>query len=216
MAPGLDLFLKGGILVWPILLCSLVGTTVFFHQLFCYRAARDREGVSGRVLHLLELGKFEEAKTLLVSRRSNKKRRYSSAEVLLLEAINVQGCDREALESVLSHSVDREISVLAAPMVILATTGNIAPLLGLLGTVFGMIKAFMAVESLGGRVNASVLAGGIWEAMLTTAFGLVVAIPLILFHSYLEGRLNMLQGDLEEVAVALLRIWSKPQAGEEQ
>lgn len=210
MTAAWDFFLKGGILVWPILFCSLAGTSVFFHQLFRLRAARDRDAVAAQALQLLGRGNVQEAKQLLTARARHRKHRYSSAEKLLLEAINVQGCDRETLESLLAHGIEREVNGVAGPMVLLATTGSIAPLLGLLGTVFGMIKAFMAVENLGGRVNASVLAGGIWEAMLTTAFGLVVAIPLILCHSYLEGRLNWLQADLEEVAVALLRIWVKP------
>lgn len=210
MTAAWEFFLKGGILVWPILLCSLAGTSVFFHQLFRLRAARDRDGIAGQALYFLDQGKFAEAKKFLTARSRHRKRPSSSAEILILEAINVEGCDREALESLLAHGVEREVNGVAGPMVLLATTGSIAPLLGLLGTVFGMIKAFMAVENLGGRVNASVLAGGIWEAMLTTAFGLVVAIPLILCHSYLEGRLNRLQAELEEVAVALLKIWAKP------
>ncbi|OGQ95643.1 MAG: hypothetical protein A2521_17245 [Deltaproteobacteria bacterium RIFOXYD12_FULL_57_12] len=211
MNQGIELFLKGGILIWPILLCSLTGTTIFFHQLLIFRTARDRDAVSGRVLQLLEQGELSEAKKMLTSRVRHGKRQYSSAEVLLLEAISVFKSDRETLEFVLAHSVEREVNTLTGHMGIMATAGNVAPLLGLLGTVFGMIKAFMAVENLGGRVNAAVLAGGIWEAMLTTAFGLVVAIPLIFFHSYLEGRLSIIQADLEELAVDLLKIWSRQQ-----
>jgi biopolymer transport protein ExbB len=85
---------------------------------------------------------------------------------------------------------------------------NISPLLGLFGTVFGMIKAFIVVETMGGRVNAAVLAGGIWEAMLTTAFGLTVAILLLIFHSVLVGHLNRLQTQLESVAITYLKAWS--------
>jgi biopolymer transport protein ExbB len=70
----------------------------------------------------------------------------------------------------------------------LAVIGNLAPLLGLLGAVTGMIKAFMVIQETGGKVNAAVLAGGIWEAMLTTAFGLIVAVPTIAAHSYLSMR----------------------------
>ncbi len=210
MTQGLELFFKGGILVWPILACSLAGTTIFFHQLLVLRVARDRNGAVDRVLPLLEEGNPAEAAILLNSRIRHGRRDPSSAEVLLLEAIGVLDCDQETRERVLIHAVDREVNRLAGPMGLLATTGNIAPLLGLLGTVFGMIKAFMAVQDLGGRVNAAVLAGGIWEAMLTTAFGLVVAIPLILFHSYLEGRLNSHQADLEEIAIALLKIRANP------
>jgi biopolymer transport protein ExbB len=72
-----------------------------------------------------------------------------------------------------------------------------------------MIKAFMVVENMGGGVNASVLAGGIWEAMLTTAFGLLVAIPLLFFHNHLENKLHLIQSNLEEVAISFMKAWSK-------
>jgi biopolymer transport protein ExbB len=62
---------------------------------------------------------------------------------------------------------------------------------------------------MGGGVNAAVLAGGIWEAMLTTAFGLLVAIPLVFFHNYLDGKLSLIHGTLEEVAVSYIKAWTK-------
>lgn len=72
----------------------------------------------------------------------------------------------------------------------LATIIGIAPLLGFLGTVTGMIRAFMRVQELGGNVNASVLAGGIWEALVTTAAGLAVAIIMYIFYNYFVGRIR--------------------------
>lgn len=211
MSQHLELFMKGGILVWPILLCSMIGTTIFFYQLLMFRTARHRDPIIGKILQLLQQRNLPEAKKLLVSKVRSGKKKFSPAEIILLEAITVFEGDRETMEFVLVHAVEQEVNALTTYMGGLATVGNIAPLLGLLGTVFGMIKAFMAVENLGGRVNAAVLAGGIWEAMLTTALGLLVAIPLILFHSYLEGRLNIIQAELEEIAVTLLKIWSGQQ-----
>jgi biopolymer transport protein ExbB len=207
---GLELFAKGGFLIWPILLCSVIGMAVFFERLFSLRAAQDREGVTVKILQLLERGRFPEAKEILASRRRHRKRKGSSAEFVLQEAIAVQGSEQEVLEIVLAHTVERELDYLGRHMGILATAGNISPLLGLLGTVVGMIKAFIVVENMGGRVNATVLAGGIWEAMLTTALGLLVAIPLIIVHSYLEGRLNMIRAHLEDITVSLIKIWKEP------
>ena len=85
----------------------------------------------------------------------------------------------------------------------LAAIGNIAPLLGLLGTVLGMIKAFMVIQEMGGKVNAAVLAGGIWEAMLTTALGLFVALPVMVAHSYLNSRLNDHEAHLQHGAPSI-------------
>jgi biopolymer transport protein ExbB len=205
MISFIDMLQKGGVLVWPILACSLVGTTVFFERLLTFRANRDRNGTAGTVLALLARGELAEARRVLAGRGGPKRR--SSPENILRQALSVPGRDRKTMETVLAHAVSRELDILSRHLGILATAGNIAPLLGLLGTVFGMIKAFIQVEALGGRVNAAVLAGGIWEAMLTTAFGLVVAIPLIVFHGYLEARLGIIQTDLEDVAVAVLKNW---------
>ena len=83
--------------------------------------------------------------------------------------------------------------------------GNIAPLLGLLGTVIGMIKAFMVIQEMGGKVNAAVLAGGIWEAMLTTALGLSVALPTMVAHSYLLSRIDKYEARLQSGAVAFIK-----------
>ncbi|GAG69997.1 unnamed protein product [marine sediment metagenome] len=83
---------------------------------------------------------------------------------------------------------------------------NVAPLLGLLGTVFGMIKAFMQIEMLGGSVDPSSLAGGIWEAMTTTAAGLTVAIPALLFYNYFMGRVNQIEAEMKSASVDLIDV----------
>ena len=86
----------------------------------------------------------------------------------------------------------------------LGIIGHISPLLGLLGTVAGMIEAFITIEELGGRVDASVLAGGIWEALITTAFGLSVAIPAIVFYHYFEGRVDDIAAQMKDAASEIL------------
>ena len=203
-----ELLLKGGILTWPILLCSLIAWTFFFERLLYYRAAsRFNRPLINSIYQLVSKGKFAEARDKLLARHEGKAIESPPVERILREGLAVDPTDRETLELVLSHSVDRELKLLERHLGTLATLGNIAPLLGLLGTVFGMIKAFMAVQELGGRVNASVLAGGIWEALLTTAYGLVVAIPIIFCHNYLENRLQELQALHEEIAIFLVKAW---------
>lgn len=202
-----ELLLKGGILIWPILLCSLVAMTIFFERFFRYRAAaRVHPQLIESIYRLVSRGKMAEARAKLLTRESENAQ-APPAERIVREALTVDPADRETLELVLSHSVNRELKLLERHLGTLATLGNIAPLLGLLGTVFGMIKAFMAVAELGGRVNATVLAGGIWEAMLTTAYGLLVAIPIVIAHNYLESRVAELQAMHEETAVYLVKAW---------
>ena len=210
------MFFKGGFLVWPILLCSIIGVMVFFERLFSLRIAEDREKTAEKILPLFESGMLSEAKKILETRRAIKKKKISASESILYEAVSMQGSELDTLETVLAHGVEKELNSLYRYMGVLATAGNIAPLLGLLGTVVGMIKAFLVVENMGGKVNAAVLAGGIWEAMLTTAFGLMVAIPLIICHSYLEGRVNIIRTDLEGITVALIKTWNRPQVGEKE
>jgi biopolymer transport protein ExbB len=82
----------------------------------------------------------------------------------------------------------------------LAWLGNTAPLLGLFGTITGMIKAFQVIEDAGGRVDAQVLAGGIWEAMLTTGAGLAVAIPVLLLLHFLEGMVDKRAKSMQRIA----------------
>ena len=81
---------------------------------------------------------------------------------------------------------------------------NTAPLLGLLGTITGMIKAFMVIEQAGGKVDAQALAGGIWEAMITTGVGLAVAIPLLILLHFLEGAVERRAQNMNRCIALLL------------
>lgn len=103
---------------------------------------------------------------------------------------------KEAIES----AGKQEINKLEKGLSVLATIAGVAPLLGFLGTVTGMITAFMRIEDLQGAANPSDLAGGIWEALLTTAFGLVVGIIAYTFYNYLVGAINKFVLDMEIVS----------------
>ena len=94
----------------------------------------------------------------------------------------------------------------------LSWLGNTAPLLGLLGTITGMIKAFMVIEAAGGRVDAQALAGGIWEAMITTGVGLVVALPVLFMSHLLEGMAEKRAHAMQRVASLVLEHWHVPHA----
>ena len=124
---------------------------------------------------------------------------------VLLQGLEVIDQDRETLETVLVHATDEEVRDLSRYLQTLATIGNIAPLLGLLGTVVGMIKAFMVIQQMGGKVNAAVLAGGIWEAMLTTALGLSVALPAMVAHSWLVGQVDRYEARLQDGTVMFVK-----------
>jgi biopolymer transport protein ExbB len=108
------------------------------------------------------------------------------------------GHDR--VKDAIENAGKQEISILEKGLSILATVAGIAPLLGFLGTVTGMITAFMTIEDLAGSANPSDLAGGIWEALITTAFGLIVGIFALAFYNYFLSKVKRLVGDMETVA----------------
>ncbi len=91
----------------------------------------------------------------------------------------------------------------------LSSIAHLSPLLGLLGTVTGMISAFMRLEEAGSRVDPSILSGGIWEALLTTAFGLTVAIPAMAAFYYLEGEVDRVRATMKDATIRALRHFGK-------
>ena len=106
----------------------------------------------------------------------------------------------ERVKEAIENAGRQEISKLEKGLSVLATVAGIAPLLGFLGTVTGMIQAFMTIEDLAGAANPSDLAGGIWEALTTTAFGLIVGIPALAFYNYFLSAVKKTVGEMETVA----------------
>jgi biopolymer transport protein ExbB len=194
-----DLLTKGGVLVIPILLCSVIALAIFVERLIRFSKIKSHGAdLALKTVQMLKEGDEKQVQDMLIKSNSPMGR-------VLLQAVDVIDQDRETLETVISNSTDEEVRSLSRYVQALATMGNIAPLLGLLGTVFGMIKAFMVIQEMGGKVNAAVLAGGIWEAMLTTALGLGVALPTMVAHSYLFSRIDKYEAELQSGAVAFIK-----------
>jgi biopolymer transport protein ExbB len=193
-----ELLAKGGVLVPPILLCSVLALAIFFERIIRFSRMRSRGArLAEKVIRLLRVGDTQAAREKAINSNSPMGR-------VLAQAIPFRNRDRETIETVIMHATDEEVRNLSSYLQTLATIGNIAPLLGLLGTVMGMIKAFMVIQQMGGKVNASVLAGGIWEAMLTTALGLAVALPTMVAHSYLVARVDKYEAHLNDGAVMFM------------
>jgi biopolymer transport protein ExbB len=194
-----DFLAKGGVLVIPILFCSVVALAIFLERVIRFARLKNHGiGLAEKTVQLLSDGKKEDAQKMLAESGGPMGR-------VLLQATDVIDQGRDTLETVISSTTDEEVRNLSSYIQALATMGNIAPLLGLLGTVIGMIKAFMAIQQMGGKVNAAVLAGGIWEAMLTTALGLAVALPTMVAHSYLLARIDKYEAGLQSGAVAFIK-----------
>lgn len=195
----LEFLSKGGVLVVPILLCSVLVLAIFFERMIRYAVNRSRgKDIEHRVARLMVDGEVDQAVSLSKESKSPMGR-------VLEKAISARELDREMMESVIVNATENEVRDLSSNLQTLATIGNIAPLLGLLGTIIGMIKAFMVIQQMGGKVNAAVLAGGIWEAMLTTALGLAVALPTMVAHSYLAAKVDQYEARLQNGAILFLK-----------
>jgi biopolymer transport protein ExbB len=195
----LEFLSKGGILVIPILACSVLALAIFIERIIRYAVNLSRgRGIEDRVSALISQGDMAAARALAVQSNSPMGR-------VLKKAIDAGDLDKDMQESVIVAATDTEIRDLSSYLQTLATIGNIAPLLGLLGTIMGMIKAFMVIQDMGGKVNAAVLAGGIWEAMLTTALGLAVALPTMVAHSYLVARVDHYEARLQNGVILFLK-----------
>ncbi len=193
---------KAGPLGGVILGCSVVALFIVLERLWAFRGVRRRDrALLARVREEVAAGAFAEA-ARMAGRGSDPVTRCMAH--VLERAARGECRTREDQERALVHAASREVRRLEKRLPTLSLIANVSPLLGLLGTVVGMIEAFQAIQDLGGKVNASVLAGGIWEAMLTTALGLGVAIPAMVAHNLFQGRVHELVADMRDEARELL------------
>lgn len=172
----LNLVFKGGWLMIPIFICSLVGLAILINKFFQFRG----------ILKALERPLEEIIRT--------------PPEILLplLKAVKEGGGEKE-----LAVVGTRQVREMEKGLSWLSLIATIAPLLGLTGTVTGMIKAFMVIAVSSSQVSPALLASGIWEALITTAAGLLVAIPIHIGHHFLEKQADEIAFDLKDITLTL-------------
>jgi biopolymer transport protein ExbB len=179
-----DLFEKGGMLMYPLLFFSILALWIFLERSYHLRRA------AGRVGEMLETVR----EFVLMHDQQQAYRtacQYPGPVAAVFRTLLQQPVgSRESLEEITTMQARQELQRLTGRLPLLSLIANLAPLLGLLGTVLGMVKAFQQVASAQGAVRPNLLAGGIWEALLTTVVGLLVAIPAFLFHYALEQRVK--------------------------
>ncbi len=194
---------KGGPIMWPILLCSVIAFAVVIERLIRLRQEQiDTKSFMEQISKTLKRNKVMEALDLC-DRTGGPIAAILKAGILKHDRPRHE--IREAIEDASIHEVPR----LERNLPVLATVAHIAPLLGLLGTVTGLLAAFQVIEtkaSVLNPVNPGDLAGGIWEALLTTVFGLCVAIPTYVAYNYLVSRVDGFVLDMERSATDLLNI----------
>lgn len=195
-----------GWMVWPLAFCLVlgVGTIIWKFIELAGKSARTRS-VLKEVDALLAEHRIEEA--IKICQESN-----APAAKILLAGLERREEGTERVMKAIENAGLIELSKLERGLVILATLTNVAPLLGFLGTVIGMIVAFQAIE-LAGEVEATLVAGGIKIALLTTAEGLTIAIPVSIMHNYFVSRIDRLVIDMEESAQKMIDALHEMEAG---
>lgn len=193
---GLDLvqiFKDGGFMMWPLLFFAVLGLIVIIWKFvdLQIKATRTRS-LLGETDELLAEHRVEEA-----IRRCEESK--APAAAVLLAGLRRRDEGTERVMKAIENVGLIELAALERGLVWLATLANVAPLTGFLGTVIGMIQAFQAIE-LAGEVEATTVAGGIKVALITTASGLTIAIPINIAHNYFVTQVDRLVIEMEESA----------------
>lgn len=199
----LEIILKGGVFVYILFIFSIIGLAFFIERFLFIKNSKNKS--KDFLPAIRELYKKEGVKAAY---------RYCSLHPSVISNIFKVGLRNSSknpteIRAIIDSVGDLEIRKLEKNLGILATLGSVSPLVGFLGTVTGMIKAFMEIERLGGNVNASVLAGGIWEALITTAVGLSIGVLMYIGYNFLVIWVEGYILEVEENSVELLDILHK-------
>jgi len=200
-----SLLIKGGVVMIPIILGSIFGLAIVLERLWVFKSLKsinNHEFVQ-KIFRAIKSNKLSEALQLCEKNIS-----FPIAAILKI-GIERRSLAPERLEKVLEQVGNNQIQKLEKYLGFLATISAIEPLLGFLGTITGLIRAFMSWEHAGANITVNALAGGIYEAMITTAAGLIVAIPLHLFYNYFINRIKYEASDLNNYAIQLVEVLSE-------
>lgn len=194
---------KGGVVMIFIILCSLAAIVLFVERWMALRQARKQtEALRKPLIEAVTEKQFERAMTLCDAHPG-------ALAALAKAAIEHKDLTREGIQELVMDEGRRQAAKLERFIPAIGAIASISPLLGLLGTVTGMIAVFsnLADEySAGVQANPGMLAGGIWEALLTTAAGLCVAIPAFILHRMLSAKLDDIWLDIEAASTAIVDI----------
>ena len=193
-----NVVVQGSWLMIAIVLCSLIAAAIIIERWITLRKARiNTRTFMIKIRSLIIKDNLAEAIALC-------KNSPGSVAKVLRRGLVKSGRDKTETKEAIENAGREEIYFLEKRLSILATISGAAPLIGFLGTVTGMIEAFMQIQNLGGNVNATVLAGGIWQALITTAAGLIVGIPTYIFYNYLITKVRRFVYEIEHTSNELL------------
>jgi biopolymer transport protein ExbB len=201
---------QGGPMLWVILFASAVAIGVFVERALHFHRAQisSAEFLNG-IRTVLKRDNIVEALSICDAT-------HGPVARLVKTAVLSRDYGRERVREALEEAGLAEVPRLEERLGLLATIAQIAPLLGLLGTLLGFIKIFSKMESAGLNANLSTLSGGVWEALICAAAGLAVAIPAHAGYNYLVNRVNEIVLDMEKAANEIVNIVTEPPARKDE
>ena len=198
--------INGGIFMWVILFASICGLAIILEKTYTFLTKEKKltENEKNKLYKSLRTGNREEILRLCKDKTDSVSN--SVTKIVSNMDINFAELDnshRQVIEGIISESIFEQTTELEKGMSLLGTVVNAAPQLGLLGTVTGMITAFSALTR-NGESTARIVASGISEALYTTAFGLIVAIPALVFYNYFNRQIDIIVAEMERAALQFL------------
>ena len=199
-----DFFRKGGPAMWAILIFLATGLTIFMERfIFLFGiAAIKPEALMARVAELIRKGSIEGAIATTAGENA------PLAKIIEAALRNYRGTERD-IQNAVDEMALAELPRLNARTGYLAMLANVSTMVGLLGTIFGLIAAFAAVAAADPEQKSIMLANGISQAMNTTAFGLISAIPLLIAHSFLTAKTDRLVDDIDRYSVMVMNMMAQ-------
>jgi biopolymer transport protein ExbB len=209
----MEFFDKGGVIMYVLAALSVYAVGVILFKIFQFITANvfDRSFVDATI-QAIRAGDLEKARAELQEARGPVARIMQAS----LDCVSNREMLQSSREAEISRVGSADMRYLESHMRGLEMVANVAPLLGLLGTVIGMVTAFAQLESAGTRVDPSLLAGGIWEALLTTVGGLVVAIPAVAAYYILDGIIERVRGSMKDVSIQIMMLEDEYQRNERE
>jgi biopolymer transport protein ExbB len=199
-----EMFVKGGLVMWPLLACSIVAAAVIVERLVVlFKLRRIFRETAAAILRLVGDGRQADAADIC------EKKSDLFFMPIFAAGLRKTGHPKREIKEAVTETAEVELGVLEKRLGLLATIAHISPLLGLLGTVTGMIAAFQQIQKVsqaGMPVAPGHLAAGIWEALITTVAGLIIAIPAYLAYNYFVSFTNSFIGEIEKAATHFVEL----------
>ncbi|MDD5135792.1 MAG: MotA/TolQ/ExbB proton channel family protein [Candidatus Omnitrophica bacterium] len=198
---------KGGPVMIPIILASILGLAIIIDKLWMLVRIRiDAQKFTNDLVMEVREGDFDKAIDMCI------KNARSPLAVTLRSGLEKRGLELHEIEKALERTGNNQVKNLEKGIGGLISIIGIEPLMGFLGTITGLIKAFMAWEKAGSNITVSALAAGIYEAMITTAAGLIIAVPFYLVCNFIISRIKYISYEMSDSSMQLVEAFARQRA----